>query len=127
MVDGEIERYWPRFMAEPGGISHLAIFDSTRSCLMPLHRLDAGLTGHKQQGISVSQGVVRENGSVLKVMRFLLTAEQIVEPPARTNGRERDKGARKEHQTGLLKTPTRAGAWPNTGACSHPLAQALNI
>jgi hypothetical protein len=79
MVDGEIERYWPRFMAEPGGISHLAIFDSTRSCLMPVHRLDAGLTGHKQQGISVSRGVVGENGSILKVMRFLLTAEQIVE------------------------------------------------
>jgi hypothetical protein len=78
MVDGEIERYWPRFMAELGGISHLAIFDSTRSCLMPLNQLDAGLTARKQQGISVSQGVVGENGSFFEVMGFLLT-EQIVE------------------------------------------------
>ena len=79
MVDGEIERSWPRFMAEPGGIPHLAIFDSTWSRLMPLHQLDTCLTGLKQQGISVSQEEVGENGSTFEVMGFMLTAEQIVE------------------------------------------------
>jgi hypothetical protein len=78
-VDGEIERYWPRFMAEPVGIFQLAIFDSTRSRLMPLHQLDTCLTGLKQQGISVSEEVVGENGSTFEVMGFVLTAEQIVE------------------------------------------------
>ncbi len=79
MVDGEIERYWLRFMAELGGIPHLAIFDSTRSRLMPLHQLDTCLAGLKQQGISVSQDVVGENGPTFEVMGFMLTAEQIVE------------------------------------------------
>jgi hypothetical protein len=79
MVDGEIERYWPRFMAEPGGISQLAIFDSTRYRLMPLHQLDTCLTGLRQQGISVSEETVGENGSTFEVMGFRLTAEQIVE------------------------------------------------
>lgn len=66
-------------MAEPGGIPYLATFDSARSQLMPLHQLDTCLTGLKQQGISVSQGVAGENGSTFEVMGFMLTAEQIVE------------------------------------------------
>jgi len=47
--------------------------------LMPLHQLDTCLTGLKQQGISVSEGVLGENGSTFEVMGFTLTAEQIVE------------------------------------------------
>jgi hypothetical protein len=47
--------------------------------LMPLHQLDTCLTGLKQQGISVSEGIVGENGSTFDVMGFTLTAEQIVE------------------------------------------------
>jgi hypothetical protein len=50
-----------------------------RSRSMPLHELDTCLTGLKQQGISVSQGIVGENGSIFEVMGFRLTAEQIVE------------------------------------------------
>src|ERR1700731_2007244 len=46
---------------------------------MPLHELDTCLTGLKQQGISVSPGVVGENGSIFEVMGFTLTAVQIVE------------------------------------------------
>jgi hypothetical protein len=46
---------------------------------MPLHQLDTCLTGLKQQGISVSQGVLGENGSTFEVMGFMLTAEQIIE------------------------------------------------
>jgi len=46
---------------------------------MPLHQLDTCLTGLKQQGISVSQGIAGENGSTFEVMGFMLTAEQIVE------------------------------------------------
>ncbi len=66
-------------MAEPGGIPHLATSDSTRFRLMPLNQLDTCLTGLKQQGISVSQGTVGENGSIFEVMGFMLTAEQIIE------------------------------------------------
>jgi hypothetical protein len=66
-------------MAEPGGIPYLATFDSTRSRLMPLHQLDTCLTGLKQQGISVTQGVAGESNSIFEVMGFTLTAEQIVE------------------------------------------------
>jgi hypothetical protein len=46
---------------------------------MPLHQLNTCLTFPKRQGISVSQGVVGENGSTFEVMGFTLTAEQIVE------------------------------------------------
>jgi hypothetical protein len=46
---------------------------------MPLHELDTCLTGLKQQGISVSPGVVGEHGSIFEVMGFTLTAAQIVE------------------------------------------------
>jgi len=46
---------------------------------MPLHQLDTCLAGLKQQGISVGQGVVGENGFTFEVMGFVLTAEQIVE------------------------------------------------
>jgi hypothetical protein len=46
---------------------------------MPLHQLDTCLTGLKQQGISVSQSVVGENGFIFEVMGFMLTAEQIIE------------------------------------------------
>lgn len=46
---------------------------------MPLHQLDTCLTGLKQQGISVGQSEVGENGSTFEVMGFVLTAEQIVE------------------------------------------------
>ena len=66
-------------MAEPDGISHLAIFNSIRPRLMPLHQLDTCLTGLKQQGIPVRQGVVGESGSTFEVMGFMPTAEQIVE------------------------------------------------
>jgi hypothetical protein len=45
---------------------------------MPVHQLDTCLTGLKQQGISVGEGVVGENGSIFEVMGFVLTAEQIV-------------------------------------------------
>jgi hypothetical protein len=62
-----------------GGISRLAIFDSTRSRLMPLNQLDTCLTGLKQQGISVNQIVVGQSGSTFEVMGFTLTAEQIIE------------------------------------------------
>lgn len=54
------------------------MFDSFRARLMPLHQLDTCLTGLKQQGISVSKGVLGENGSTFEVMGFVLTAEQIV-------------------------------------------------
>jgi hypothetical protein len=57
----------------------IAIFDSSLVHLMPLHQLDTCLTGLKQQGISVSEGIVDENGSTFDVMGFKLTAEQIVE------------------------------------------------
>ncbi len=46
---------------------------------MPPHELDTCLAGLKQQGISVGQSVVGENGSTFEVMGFVLTAEQIVE------------------------------------------------
>ena len=46
---------------------------------MLLHQLDTCLTGLKQQGISVREGIVGENGSTYDVMGFTLTAEQIVE------------------------------------------------
>jgi hypothetical protein len=46
---------------------------------MALHQLDTCLTGLKQQGIAVSQGVEGENGSTFEVMGFTLTAAQIVE------------------------------------------------
>jgi hypothetical protein len=46
---------------------------------MPVHQLDTCLAGLKQQGISVSQGTVGENGSIFEVMGFTLTAEQIIE------------------------------------------------
>jgi hypothetical protein len=65
-------------MAEPDCISHPAMFDSFGD-LMPLHELDTCLTGLKQQGISVSQGIAGENGATFEVMGFTLTAEQIVE------------------------------------------------
>ena len=65
-------------MAGLGGIPHPAAFEVFRD-LMPLHQLDTCLTGLKQQGISVSQGVAGENGSTFEVMGFTLTAEQIVE------------------------------------------------
>ena len=54
------------------------MFEVSRD-LMPLHQLDTCLTGLKQQGISVSQGVAGENGSTFELMGFTLTAEQIVE------------------------------------------------
>jgi hypothetical protein len=54
------------------------VFDVLRD-LMPLHQLETCLTGLKQQGILVSQGVVGESGSTFEVMGFTLTAEQIVE------------------------------------------------
>jgi hypothetical protein len=62
----------------PDSISHLAIFDSTRS-LMLLNQLDTCLTGLRQQGISVNPRADGENGSTFEVMGFTLTAEQIVE------------------------------------------------
>jgi hypothetical protein len=65
-------------MAGPGGIPHRAVFEVSRD-LIPLHQLDTCLTGLKQQGISVSQGVAGENGFTFEVMGFTLTAEQIVE------------------------------------------------
>jgi hypothetical protein len=46
---------------------------------MPPHQLDTCLTGLKQQGISVSQSVVGEDGSTFEVLGFMLTAEQIIE------------------------------------------------
>lgn len=122
------------------------MFDSFRARLMPLHQLDTCLTELKQQGISVSEGVLGENGSTFEVMGFVLTAEQIVKlyhhgqldangikafarvssgghiqrvpfQKNRFNTFNSNAIASSDSRTSE-KPPSRAGACPNTGVCS---------
>lgn len=75
----EMERFCPACRARSGRqLSSLSLIRLWVH-LMLLHQLDTCLTGLKQQGISVREGIVGENGSTYDVMGFTLTAEQIVE------------------------------------------------